>query len=173
MASGMISDTLLLRSPTTTDVDRETLDWLRPLCEVDLDKYAAEFFAIGSALRNSPTAAVVREDCKRFEEGGVEFSISQIEEIGFDLFWQRKDDLHQALVDLAEKDRLAFSALMVTDIATDSSLLLLSSEPDGWDEMNHPHLEKNLYKLDNVVSRKKQLLPLILSLLETRPVEQG
>jgi manganese-dependent inorganic pyrophosphatase len=39
--------------------------------------------------------------------------------------------------------------------------------------MNHPHLEKNLYKLDNVVSRKKQLLPLILSLLETRPVEQG
>jgi manganese-dependent inorganic pyrophosphatase len=62
---------------------------------------------------------------------------------------------------------------MVTDIATDSSLLLLSSEPDGWDEMNHPHLEKNLYKLDNVVSRKKQLLPLILSLLETRPVEQG
>lgn len=173
MASGMISDTLLLRSPTTTDVDRETLDWLRPLCGVDLDKYAAEFFAIGSALRNSPTAAVVREDCKRFEEGGVEFSISQIEEIGFDLFWQRKDDLHQALVDLAEKDRLAFSALMVTDIATDSSLLLLSSEPDGWDEMNHPHLEKNLYKLDNVVSRKKQLLPLILSLLETRPVEQG
>ncbi len=173
MASGMISDTLLLRSPTTTDVDRETLDWLRPLCEVDLEKYAAEFFAIGSALRNSPTAAVVREDCKRFEEGGVEFSISQIEEIGFDLFWQRKDDLHQALVDLAEKDRLAFSALMVTDIATDSSLLLLSSEPDGWDEMNHPHLEKNLYKLDKVVSRKKQLLPLILSLLETRPVEQG
>jgi manganese-dependent inorganic pyrophosphatase len=173
MASGMISDTLLLRSPTTTDVDRETLDWLRPLCEVDLDEYAAEFFAIGSALRNSPAAAVVREDCKRFEEGGVEFSISQIEEIGFDLFWQRKDDLHQALVDLAEKDRLAFSALMVTDIATDSSLLLLSSEPDGWDEMNHPHLEKNLYKLDNVVSRKKQLLPLILSLLETRPVEQG
>lgn len=173
MASGMISDTLLLRSPTTTDVDRETLDWLRPLCGVDLDKYAAEFFAIGSALRNSPTAAVVREDCKRFEEGGVEFSISQIEEIGFDLFWQRKDDLHQALVDLAEKDRLAFSALMVTDIATDSSLLLLSSEPDGWDEMNHPHLEKNLYKLDNVVSRKKQLLPLILSLLESRPVEQG
>lgn len=173
MASGMISDTLLLRSPTTTDVDRETLDWLRPLCGVDLDKYAAEFFAIGSALRNSPAAAVVREDCKRFEEGGVEFSISQIEEIGFDLFWQRKDDLHQALVDLADKDRLAFSALMVTDIATDSSLLLLSSEPDGWDEMNHPHLEKNLYKLDNVVSRKKQLLPLILSLLETRPVEQG
>jgi manganese-dependent inorganic pyrophosphatase len=167
MASGMISDTLFLRSPTTTEVDRATLEWLRPLCKLDLDQYANEFFEIGSALRNCPANDVVREDCKRFEDNGVEFSISQIEEIGFDLFWQRKADLHRALVELAEKDRLAFSALMVTDIATDSSLLLMSREPAGWEEMNHPHLEDNLYKLDSVVSRKKQLLPLILSLLDS------
>jgi manganese-dependent inorganic pyrophosphatase len=49
MASGIISDTLFLRSPTTTDVDREALQWLRELCEVDLDQYAKEFFEIGSA----------------------------------------------------------------------------------------------------------------------------
>ena len=67
---------------------------------------------------------------------------------------------------MAEQDRLAFSALMITDIATNSSLLLMSREPAGWDEMNYPHVEDNLYKLESVVSRKKQLLPLILSLLE-------
>ena len=171
MASGMISDTLLLRSPTTTEVDRETLQWLREFCEMDLDDYAAEFFQIGSALRNCSPAAVVREDCKRFEDSGIEFSISQIEEIGFDLFWQRKDDLHAALIEMAEQDRLEFAALMVTDIATNSSLLLMSREPAGWDEINYPHLEDNLYKLDSVVSRKKQLLPLILSLLELQAPE--
>lgn len=166
MASGMISDTLYLRSPTTTDVDRQTLAWLQQFSAVDWEQYAAEFFEVGSALRNCSPEAVVREDCKQFEDDGVEFSISQIEEIGFDLFWQRKDDLHKALVEMADHDRLAFSALMVTDIATNSSLLLMSQEPAGWDEMNYPHLENNLYKLESVVSRKKQLLPLILSLLE-------
>ncbi len=166
MASGMISDTLFLRSPTTTDIDKQTLAWLQQFSAVDWEQYAAEFFEVGSALRNCPPDAVVREDCKRFEDDGVEFSISQIEEIGFDLFWQRKEDLHKALVDMAKLERLAFSALMVTDIATNSSLLLMSQEPAGWDEMNYPHLEDNLYKLESVVSRKKQLLPLILSLLE-------
>ncbi|HBJ37936.1 MAG TPA: putative manganese-dependent inorganic diphosphatase [Planctomycetaceae bacterium] len=173
MASGMISDTLFLRSPTTTDVDRQTLSWLQQFSNTDLEKYAAEFFEVGSALRNCSPEAVVREDCKRFEDSGIEFSISQIEEIGFDLFWQRKEDLHKALVEMADHDRLAFSALMVTDIATNSSLLLMSREPVGWEEMNYPHLEDNLYKLDSVVSRKKQLLPLILSLLELSPPEQS
>jgi manganese-dependent inorganic pyrophosphatase len=173
MASGMISDTLFLRSPTTTDVDRQTLSWLQQFSTTDLEKYAAEFFEVGSALRNCSPEAVVREDCKRFEDSGIEFSISQIEEIGFDLFWQRKEDLHKALVEMADHDRLAFSALMVTDIATNSSLLLMSREPAGWEEMNYPHLEDNLYKLDSVVSRKKQLLPLILSLLELSPPEQS
>jgi len=168
LASGMISDTLFLRSPTTTDVDRDILEWLRPFCGTDLDRYANEFFQIGSALRNCTPQDVVREDCKRFEDDGVEFSISQIEEIGFDLFWQRKQDLHQALVEMASSERLAFSALMVTDIATNGSLLLMSVEPAGWEEMNYPHLEDNLYKLDSVVSRKKQLLPLILSLIESQ-----
>lgn len=166
MASGMISDTLYLRSPTTTQVDEEILGWLQQFSKIDLEQYAAEFFQVGSALRSCSPEEVVREDCKHFEDDGVQFSISQIEEIGFDLFWQRKADLHQALVDMARQERLAFSALMVTDIATNSSLLLMSQEPAGWDEMNYPHLEDNLYKLESVVSRKKQLLPLILSLLE-------
>lgn len=171
MASGMISDTLLLRSPTTTATDREMLLWLGQFCQVDLEAYAAEFFEVGSALRNCAPDVVVREDCKRFEEGGIEFSISQIEEIGFDLFWQRKDDLHRALVELAEQQRLAFAALLVTDIATNGSMLLMSRQPAGWEEINYPQLEDNLYELDSVVSRKKQLLPLILSLLA--PQEAG
>lgn len=169
MASGIISDTLHLRSPTTTDVDREILDWLQSHAAVDLAQYATEFFQVGSALRSCAATQVVREDCKRFEENGIRFSISQIEEIGFDLFWQRKDELAQALAELSKEDNLEFSALLVTDIASNGSLLLMSNEPEGWDEINYPMLEDRLYQLEQVVSRKKQLLPLISSLLDNAP----
>jgi len=169
MASGIISDTLYLRSPTATDVDRNLLDWLQQFCKVNLEQYASEFFEVGSALRSCTPDKVVREDCKHFEESGRRFSISQIEEIGLDLFWQRQAELTGALQRLAQEENLEFSALLVTDIASNGSLLLMSSEPDGWEEINYPQLEDKLYKLDNVVSRKKQLLPLISSLLESSP----
>lgn len=165
MASGIISDTLFLRSPTTTDVDREVLDWLRGLCGVDLAAYAKEFFEIGSALRSKAPADVIREDCKEFAEHGVRFSISQIEETGFDLFWERKDELRAALEAFAEKQKLGFSALLVTDVVSNGSLLLLSQESEAFEDINYPRLDRSLYMLENVVSRKKQLLPLIAQLL--------
>ncbi len=166
MAAGIISDTLFLRSPTTTDVDREVLSWLRTLCTTNLDQFAKEFFAVGSALRSCTPAEVVREDCKEFTERGHRFTISQIEEIGFDLFWNRREELVQALVQLTEERQLDFSALLVTDIVSNGSMLLMSSEPEFWEQINYPRLERYLYQLDNIVSRKKQLLPLIAQLLE-------
>ncbi|MEZ6115940.1 MAG: putative manganese-dependent inorganic diphosphatase [Pirellulaceae bacterium] len=166
MASGIISDTLYLRSPTTTDVDREVLDWLRGLVDVNLDEFARDFFEIGSALRTCSPDQVVQEDCKEFTEHGNRFSISQIEEIGFDLFWKRKDELQTALDHLAARRGLDFSALMITDIASNGSLLLMSCEPAGWEDISYPRIDRHLYELAGVVSRKKQLLPLFARLLE-------
>lgn len=168
MASGIISDTLYLRSPTTTDVDRDLLAWLAPRCGEDLAAYAREFFEVGSALRSKTPAEVIREDCKEFTEHNSRFSISQIEETGFDLFWERKDDLRGALEDFAARQRLDFSALLVTDVVSNGSLLLLSRESEAWEEINYPRLDRGLYELENVVSRKKQLLPLVSQLLATR-----
>ena len=165
MASGIISDTLHLKSPTTTDVDREILAWLEPRCGEDLKAYAREFFEVGSALRSKTPAEVVREDCKEFTEHGVRFSISQIEETGFDLFWERKDDLRGALEEFARRQGLEFSALLVTDVVSNGSVLLLSRESEAWEEINYPRLDRGLYELENVVSRKKQLLPLVSQVL--------
>jgi len=165
MASGIISDTLFLRSPTSTAIDRDCLEWLRGFCKCDLDAYARDFFAIGSALRSCISKDVIREDCKEFTEQEVRFSISQIEEIGFELFWQRKDELLAALAEMAQQRGLEFSALLVTDIVTNSSLLLMSHEPDYWEEINYPRVDRHIYQLDDVVSRKKQLLPLISRLI--------
>ena len=166
MASGIISDTLNLKSPTTTDVDRDTLEWLQGFCEADLKAYAKEFFEVGSSLRSCTSGRVVSEDCKEFTECGSRFSISQIEEIGFERFWKRRDELHASLEELCEQRGLDFSCLLVTDIVSNGSLLLLSSEQESWETLQYPQLDKNLYQLDGVVSRKKQLLPLIIRLLE-------
>ena len=166
MAAGVISDTLHLRSPTTTDVDRDALHWLAGRIAVDLDAFVKEFFAIGSALRSKSPADVIREDCKEFAEHGARFSISQIEETGFDLFWERKDELRAALEAFAEKQRLDFAALLVTDVVSYGSLLLLSRESEAWEDINYPRLGRGLYSLKNVVSRKKQLLPLISQLIQ-------
>jgi manganese-dependent inorganic pyrophosphatase len=167
MASGIIADTLSLRSPTTTDIDRNMLEWLRDHCTVDLESYAREFFEIGSALRSSTPEGVIREDCKEFEEQGVRFSISQIEETGFDLFWERKDELLTALAAYADQRGLDFSALLITDVVSNGSLLLLSRETEAWEEINYPRIDPGLYRLKNVVSRKKQLLPLLTQLIQT------
>ncbi|MFO0911650.1 MAG: putative manganese-dependent inorganic diphosphatase [Pirellulales bacterium] len=166
MAAGIISDTLFLRSPTATDVDRAMLEWLRDLCAHDLDQFAKDFFEIGSALRTCTPVQVVSEDCKEFQDHGHRFSISQIEEIGFDLFWKRREELQSALEELSRRRGLDFSALLVTDISTNGSLLLMSREPRGWDEINYPRVDRHLYELAGIVSRKKQLLPLISRILE-------
>ncbi|MFM7035429.1 MAG: putative manganese-dependent inorganic diphosphatase [Planctomycetia bacterium] len=168
MASGIIADTLRLRSPTTTDIDREALRWLEPLCGENLEAYAREFFQTGSALRSRTPAEVIREDCKEFTEHGVRFSISQIEETGFDLFWERKDELRGAIEAFADSQRLEFSALLVTDVVSNGSLLLLSKESEAFEDINYPRLDRALYQLADVVSRKKQLLPLISRLLASR-----
>ncbi len=167
MASGIISDTLFLKSPTTTEIDRSILKWLRQQCSIDLDDFARTFFEIGSALRTSTPDGVVQEDCKEFIERGIRFSISQIEETGFDLFWERKDELRSALVDYATQSNLDFSALLVTDVVSNGSLLLLSRETQAWEEINYPRIDPGLYALKNVVSRKKQLLPLVTQLIQT------
>ena len=125
-----------------------------------------EFFEIGSALRSSTPEEVVREDCKEFIEQGIRFSISQIEETGFDLFWERKDELLTALAAYADQRSLDFSALLVTDVVSNGSLLLLSRETEAWEEINYPRIDRGLYALKNVVSRKKQLLPLVTQLIQ-------
>ena len=171
MASGIVSDTLNLRSPTTTEVDRTTLKWLGEHAKVNLEEFIHEFFEVGSSLRTQAAEKVISEDCKEFEDRGHRFSISQIEEIGFDLFWERKEELQEALCSYTKQRNLDFSALFVTDIISNGSMLLMSHEPDFWESANYPTVERYVYQLDNIVSRKKQLLPMFSQLLENAAVE--
>lgn len=159
LLAGLVSDTLNLTSPTTTARDSEVLKKLEHISGVNAREFTEKLFASGSLLTLSTAPKAITTDCKEYTEGGVTFSVAQIEEIGFDQFWKRKAELLEALEKYRARRKYLFSALLVTDVTTQSSLLLVADEEDFSAQIDYPRLEPGIYELRDVVSRKKQLLP--------------
>jgi manganese-dependent inorganic pyrophosphatase len=162
MASGIISDTLYLTSPTTTEIDRDLLAWLAPYTHVNIEEFAKELFAAGSALRTHSPDEVLHEDCKTYTEYGWTFSVAQVEEIGMDRFWKRREELETALNKTIETNQLDFGCLLITDITRHFSLLLVAGNDRVIGVIDYPAREESLFELAEVVSRKKQLLPYLM-----------
>lgn len=171
MMAGIISDTLLLNSPTTTPLEGELLDWLAPIAGIEPKELADLIFTAGSVVLNNSPAQVIHSDCKIYEEGKIRFSVSQIEDLGFDNFWKHEDDLDQALEAYRAEEELYFSFLLVTDINSQDSLLVVAGNDELKSSINYPQRgQSNIYALSGIVSRKKQLMPYISSLLKTMGV---
>jgi manganese-dependent inorganic pyrophosphatase len=120
---------------------------------------------------NSKPAEVISSDCKIYDEGELSFSVSQIEELGFDKFWKKEDALGKALEAYRIKEKLFFSFLLVTDINSHDSLLVVAGNDELKTSINYPQRgQSNIYELSGIVSRKKQLIPYISSLLKTMGV---
>ena len=166
MMSGLISDTLLLNSPTTTPKDGIILNWLSEIAGVDPRKLADEIFSSGSVILANPPERVVRSDFKIYEEEGVRFAVSQVEELGFGNFWQHAKAIAAALQDLRDGEHLAFACLLVTDINTQNSLLIAKGDSGLIQRISYAHVEQDeVFDLPGIVSRKKQLIPYLSSLL--------
>jgi manganese-dependent inorganic pyrophosphatase len=165
LMAGLISDTLNLSSPTTTDVDRRVMTLLSAIAGVEPSKLAEEIFSVGSPLLTMSPEQAVAADCKEYEEAGSRFSVAQIEELSFSHFPEKKDALIAALENFRADRGLLFSALLVTDINTQNSVLIVRGDESFTRHIDYPELEPHLWQLDGVVSRKKQLLPYLTSLL--------
>ena len=167
MMAGLISDTLHLNSPTTTPKDAAILKWLAPLAKEDPTKLAEAIFSSGSLILATTPDKVVRSDFKIYNEENVKFAVSQIEELGYDNFLSHSSELKKAVESLRKEERLDFTALLVTDINTQNSLLLISGSQELIKKIAHAHVEKDgAFELPGIVSRKKQLIPYLTSLLK-------
>jgi len=167
MMSGLISDTLLLQSPTSTSKDAEVLNWLQEHAGIKAQALGQLIFSSGSVILASPADKVVRSDFKVYDEEGVRFAVSQVEELGFDNFWPHAKALVQALADLRATEKLSFAALLVTDINTQNSLMLVKGDAEFIRRISYPHVEQDeIFELNGVVSRKKQLIPYLTDLLK-------
>ncbi|MEN9402186.1 MAG: hypothetical protein RL091_889 [Verrucomicrobiota bacterium] len=167
MMSGLISDTLLLQSPTSTPKDADVLNWLQTFADIKSSDLAQIIFSSGSVILASPADKVVRSDFKIYAEDEIRFSVSQVEELGFDNFWQHAPVLADALANLRHGEKLAFAALLITDINTQNSLMLVKGDPELIRRISYAHVRQDeIFDLPGVVSRKKQLIPYLTDLLK-------
>jgi manganese-dependent inorganic pyrophosphatase len=171
LLAGIVSDTLNLTSPTTTTRDMEILKKLEQLSSVNAREFTEKLFASGSLLTLKSAPQAIQTDCKEYAENHIKFSVAQIEEIGFQQFWKRKDELLDALETYRAGRAYHFSVLLVTDVTTQNSLLLVVGDAKFIKRINYPRLEPGIYELRDVVSRKKQLLPYLTHCL--RETEKG
>jgi manganese-dependent inorganic pyrophosphatase len=162
---GILADTLSLKSATTTDTDRETAEYLAELTGLDLAELGRELQNAANRAHNRPAGEFIVLDMKEYTENGVTFSVSQIETSDPEGFVARKDEILSALETLRGA-KFYFSALLVTDVTTLDSLLFVCGEKSFIASLNFPRREKEIFILKGIVSRKKQLVPLLTELLE-------
>jgi manganese-dependent inorganic pyrophosphatase len=165
LMAGLISDTLNLSSPTATPIDAKVLEKLSKIARMEPATLAESIFAVGSPLLTLRPDEVILADCKDYEEEGYKFSVSQIEELGFSHFYEKQGVLFEELEAYRARQGYYFAALLITDVNTQNSLLLISAAAEFLDTITYPRLASNLFELNNVVSRKKQLVPYLLDCL--------
>ena len=167
LMSGIISDTLNLKGPTTTRKDEVIVEWLSQISGENPDKLADAIFTAGSIILSADPETVIRSDMKKYTRGDLIFSVSQVEELGFDNFKKHQQNLEAALKKIRDSEGLYFSTLLITDIHSQNSLLLVEGEQDFIEQITYPTLEKqDIFEMKGIVSRKKQLMPYLTSLLE-------
>jgi manganese-dependent inorganic pyrophosphatase len=167
LLAGVLSDTVMLKSPTSTERDVVIITWLEEKSGLDHLIFGQEVFSATSSLKKKGINAVVNGDFKTFEAKGEMFGVGQVETIGFDEFFEEKERLTAELIKVKESKGLKLSALLVTDIVVGTSLLLTTAEKEVTRSLGYPLLEENVYELKGVLSRKKQVAPHLLGLFNS------
>ncbi len=171
LLAGVVSDTLNLNSPTTTDRDKNILKWLEEKSGVNATEFTEKLFASGSLLISRPVSQAICGDCKEYTEKGIKFSVAQIEEIHYTHFWTKKKEAMDELENYRQKHGYHFSSLLITDITSHSSLLVVCGAKEIVREIDYPKLEPGIFELAGVVSRKKQLLPFLIRCIEATDIK--
>lgn len=175
LLAGLLSDTLILTSPTTTPRDHEAAERLArwafvggsPLKGETIETYGKAVLSAGAGLSNRAPKDVVNTDIKPFDGGGYKFAVAQAEVTDLLQLTEHLKPLQSALDDLRSSKGYDFAMLMVTDVVRGTSRLLISSDaPKILDDLPYPPLADGTRDAVGVVSRKKQLLPAVLGLLE-------
>ena len=163
MLTGIIADTLILRSPTTTMQDMQAVEMLARLAKVpSVQEFGEKLFSISDNLATQDPDEMILSDFKKYENAGTKMGIGQCEVTtlsDIDVYAQAYID---ALQKIADSQGLDWTLLMVTDVLRENSVLLASNNKANRD-LPYQKLAEQTYDMPGVMSRKKQLLPVLLS----------
>ena len=163
MLSGILSDTLILTSPTTTLLDKEAVEILAKIAEVDYHKYGLDMLKAGSSLKGKTKEEILYTDYKNYPVGDKKIGLGQLSTTNPEQILDEKEEYIELLNNVAEANNYYFVALFITDIINKGSYVLYSNRAE--DILRKVYKNENLIQgtfLENVVSRKIQILPDIM-----------
>jgi len=175
LLAGLIADTLLFTSPTTTERDRTAGErlgrwafaWGSQLKGEDMQSFGQQVLEAGAGLSTREPDEIVTTDIKTYEVAGLKFAVSQAEVTDLMQLREHLEALSTALDKMRLARNLDFAMLMVTDVVRGSRSLLVNNSPPVLEDLPYPLQDDDTRLATGVVSRKKQLLPAILGLLES------
>ncbi len=160
MASSIISDTLLLKSPTTTKKDKVALEELAKIAEIDVNEYGIEMLKAGTDLDDFSCEELINLDAKSLEKDGKKFVIAQVNTVSIEDVLRREKEIKEVINRAIEEKGLSLFVFAITDILNSNSEIIALGEKAGIIKVAFgKQLENDKAFLEGVVSRKKQLLP--------------
>ena len=165
LIAGIVADTLLFQSPTTTETDRAMCDWLEKICGESAADVFRGLSSVASPLASMNAEEALASDSKTYSEGGMKFVLAQIEESNLVVFHRHAPALSDAMDARIKAEGLDFMALMVTDPVSANSELLYRGADSVRRALPYRMGESGTWLMPGVLSRKKQLLPEILTAL--------
>ena len=166
MLSAIISDTLLYKSPTTTDEDIAAGEALQKIAEVNAEEYGIEMLKAGASTEDKSAEALITGDAKSFEMGSKTTRIAQINVVDVEEVLARKSELTDAVEKEIEAEGYDLFVLVITNILeSDSTVIALGADASVIEKAFDVSLDEDTALLEGVVSRKKQVVPNITKAL--------
>ena len=169
MVSGIVSDTLLLKSPTTTDLDIKALDELSKIAEIDWKTYGLDMLKAGTSLKGKTKEEILYTDFKNFTVGSENMGIGQIFTFNFDELKADSKEYIDLLTNTAKNNDYTVIALFVTDVIKNGSYVFFNEQAK--ELMEYAYDIKDIEQghfLPDVVSRKKQMAPNIMEAIKQK-----
>jgi manganese-dependent inorganic pyrophosphatase len=159
LCAGILSDTVLFKSPTCTARDRQMAAMLKGRAAVELESFGRAMFRAGSALADRPARELLQEDFKEFQIGDLRIGVGQVEALGIDGLVDVKRSLLCEMNDWVEKQGYDLVLMMLTDIIQEGTEILVAGEDSFVSEAFGQKVTDGFLFLPGVMSRKKQIIP--------------
>ncbi len=166
MLSGIVSDTIMLKSPTTTFEDYTAVQDLCAIANIpDMKVFGETMFASGARLAKEDPRKMLESDFKQYEEFGIRFGIGQVEVTTLTDLEEYREEYLLELEQLKRAYALTWAMFLITDVVKEQSMLLMTSMQGYERKLSYIRVSENTFSLPGVLSRKKQLLPEVLRVL--------
>lgn len=166
LAAAIISDTLLFKSPTSTNIDRIVLDRLCQIANVDVEEFAFEMFKYGTSLAGKSAEEILTQDFKVFTYDNSKIGVSQVYTMDAESLNDLKEPIIAAMEEMTRRKEFSLQILIVTDIYKEGSeLIVVGKHKDLINKAFNVELEGNSVYIPGILSRKKQVIPPISAVI--------